>query len=64
MYTHADAESRRRAAQLFRDAIKKAGEDPQQDEKKDRPGRLILVGFSCPFRFLLRFFNVWETAKR
>lgn len=34
MYTHADAESRRRAAQLFRDAIKKAGEDPQQDEKK------------------------------
>lgn len=34
MYTHADAESRRRAAQLFREAIKKAGEDPQQDEKK------------------------------
>ena len=34
MYTHADAESRRRAAQLFRDAIKKAGEDPQQSEKK------------------------------
>ena len=34
MYTHADAESRKRAAQLFRDAIKKAGEDPQQDEKK------------------------------
>lgn len=34
MYTHADAESRRRAAQLFRDAIKKAGEDPQPNEKK------------------------------
>lgn len=34
MYTHADAESRRRAAQIFRDAIKKAGDQPQQDEKK------------------------------
>lgn len=34
MYTHADAASRRRAAQLFRDAIKKAGEDPQPNEKK------------------------------
>ena len=34
MYTHADAESRKRAAQIFRDAIKKAGEDPQQNEKK------------------------------
>ena len=34
MYTHADAESRRRAAQLFRDAIKKAGEDPRPNEKK------------------------------
>lgn len=34
MYTHADAESRKRAAQIFRDAIKKAGEQPQQDEKK------------------------------
>ena len=27
MYTHADAESRKRAAQIFRDAIKKAGQD-------------------------------------
>ena len=26
MYTHADAESRRRASQIFRDAIKKAGQ--------------------------------------
>ena len=34
MYTHADAESRKRAAQIFRDAIKKAGEQPQQEEKK------------------------------
>ena len=34
MYTHADAESRRRAAQLFREAIKKAGENPQPNEKK------------------------------
>lgn len=34
MYTRADAESRKRAAQLFRDAIKKAGEDPQPNEKK------------------------------
>lgn len=33
-YTHADAESRRRAAQLFREAIKKAGENPQPNEKK------------------------------
>ena len=30
MYTHADAASRKRAAQIFRDAIKKAGEDPRQ----------------------------------
>ena len=34
MYTHADAESRKRAAQIFREAIKKAGEGPQQGEKK------------------------------
>lgn len=27
MYTHADGESRKRAAQIFRDAIKKAGQD-------------------------------------
>jgi integrase len=27
MYTHADAESRKRAAQIFRDAIKKAGQE-------------------------------------
>lgn len=34
MYTHADAESRKRAAQIFRDAIKKAGETPQPEEEK------------------------------
>ncbi len=33
MYTHADTESRKRAAKIFRDAIKKAGDDPQQSEK-------------------------------
>lgn len=34
MYTHADAESRKRAAQIFRDAIKKAGETPQLEKEK------------------------------
>lgn len=34
MYTHADAESRKRAAQIFRDAIKKAGETPQPEKEK------------------------------
>lgn len=37
MYTHADAESRKRASQIFRNAIKKAGETPQpQKEKADQ----------------------------
>lgn len=37
MYTHADAESRKRASQIFRNAIKKAGETPQpQKEKTDQ----------------------------
>ena len=34
MYTHADVESRKRAAQIFRDAIKKAGDDPRQSDTK------------------------------
>lgn len=34
MYTHADAESRKRAAQIFREAIKKAGETPQPEKEK------------------------------
>lgn len=34
MYTHADVESRKRAAQIFRDAIKKAGDDPRQSDNK------------------------------
>ena len=37
MYTHADAESRKRASQIFRNAIKKAGETPKpQKEKADQ----------------------------
>lgn len=37
MYTHADTESRKRASQIFRNAIKKAGEFPQpQKEKADQ----------------------------
>lgn len=37
MYTHADTESRKRASQIFRNAIKKAGETPQpQKEKADQ----------------------------
>lgn len=37
MYTHADAESRKRASQIFRNAIKKAGETSQpQKEKADQ----------------------------
>ena len=39
MYTHADTESRKRASQIFRNAIKKAGEFPQpQKEKADQGG--------------------------
>lgn len=34
MYTHADAESRKRAAQIFREAIKKNGETPQPEKEK------------------------------
>lgn len=34
MYTHSSAESRKRAAQIFRDAIKKAGETPQPEKEK------------------------------
>lgn len=33
MYTHADAESRKRAAQIFREAIKKPGKLPSQKKK-------------------------------
>lgn len=33
-YTHASEESRRRAAQIFQDAIKKAGETPQLEKEK------------------------------
>ena len=39
MYTHADTESRKRASQIFRNAIKKAGEFPQpQKERADQGG--------------------------
>lgn len=34
MYTHSSAESRKRAAQIFREAIKKAGETPQPEKEK------------------------------
>lgn len=64
MYTHTDAESRKRAAQIFRDAIKKAGENPRPENENAGQDTWTWPVFLASFGFCVGFSWHGKTPKK